>query len=174
MIITRKWAMPNANTFSIPPIKDFVEKYTKGADVVVDPFARDSCLATVSNDLNPSTSAQYHMRAEDFLDMLFVDGVVADVVLLDAPYSPRQISECYSSAGMKATMKDTQNARFMKEVKDRAARILRPRGFVLSFGWNSSGMGQARGFSMEEILLVCHGGAHNDTICVAEKAPERS
>ena len=174
MIITRKWAMPNANTFSIPPIKDFVEKYTSGADVVVDPFARNSRFATVSNDLNPNTSAQYHMRAEDFLDMLFVDGIMADVVILDAPYSPRQISECYASAGLKATMKDTQNSRFMKEVKDRTARIIRPGGVVLSFGWNSSGMGKTRGFSIEEILLVCHGGTHNDTICVSERLPKRS
>jgi len=40
---------------------------------------------------------------------------------------------------------------------------------VLSFGWNSVGMGITRGYEIVEILLVCHGGAHNDTICIAEK-----
>jgi hypothetical protein len=39
---------------------------------------------------------------------------------------------------------------------------------ALSFGWSSVGFGKNRGWRMIEILLVCHGGAHNDTICVAE------
>jgi hypothetical protein len=38
---------------------------------------------------------------------------------------------------------------------------------VLSFGWNSAGMGDF--FEPVELLLVAHGGAHNDTICVAER-----
>ena len=25
------------------------------------------------------------------------------------------------------------------------------------------------GYTIEEILIVCHGGAHNDTICMAER-----
>lgn len=40
---------------------------------------------------------------------------------------------------------------------------------MLSFGWNSAGMG-LEGFRRLEILLVAHGGAHNDTICVADEA----
>ena len=40
---------------------------------------------------------------------------------------------------------------------------------VLSFGWNSAGMGKWSGFEQIELLLVCHGGAHNDTICLAER-----
>mgnify|MGYP001774970747 CR=1 FL=1 len=28
MIITRQWAMPNKNTFTIKPIKDFIDNYT--------------------------------------------------------------------------------------------------------------------------------------------------
>ena len=42
-------------------------------------------------------------------------------------------------------------------------------GVVLSFGWHSNGMGRNRGYETEEILLVRHGGAHNDTICLAER-----
>ncbi len=29
--------------------------------------------------------------------------------------------------------------------------------------------GITRGFTIEEILLVAHGGVHNDTICVVER-----
>ena len=42
-------------------------------------------------------------------------------------------------------------------------------GFALSFGWNSIGMGKAHGFEIIEVLLVCHGRAHNDTICTVER-----
>lgn len=40
---------------------------------------------------------------------------------------------------------------------------------VISFGWNTNGMEINRGFKIEEILLVAHGGAHNDTICTVER-----
>jgi len=40
---------------------------------------------------------------------------------------------------------------------------------VLSFGWNSAGMGVKRGFELVECLICCHGSAHNDTICIAER-----
>jgi hypothetical protein len=61
---------------------------------------------------------------------------------------------------------DAQNAALYKRVRLAARRICRPGTVVLSFGWNSAGMG--KGFRMDEIMLVAHGGAHNDTICVAE------
>jgi hypothetical protein len=47
--------------------------------------------------------------------------------------------------------------------------VMLPGSIVLSFGWNSNGMGKTRGYELQEILLVAHGGAHNDTICLAEK-----
>lgn len=164
MKFSRQWAMPSADTFDVPPIADFVHRYLRG--VSVDPFARNKRWATHTNDLNPATEAEHHMDAEAFLHMLADQGVVADVVILDPPYSPRQISECYAAAGIKAGMADTQNSALYARVRRAARRLCRPGTIVLSFGWNSAGMG--KGFRMDEILLVAHGGAHNDTICVAE------
>ena len=40
------------------------------------------------------------------------------------------------------------------------------------FARNSGGIGQKYGFEIEEILLVCHGGWHNDTICVVDRKSE--
>ena len=42
-------------------------------------------------------------------------------------------------------------------------------GIVISCGWNTQGMGKQNGFEIIEILLVCHGGAHNDTIVTVER-----
>lgn len=156
--------MPSADTFSVKPIGEFVRKYLRG--VSVDPFSRNKRWATHTNDLNPTTEAEHHMDAEAFLRMLAEQRVTADCILLDPPYSPRQISECYA-AGIKAGMKDTQNAALYARVRRAAKRLCRPGTVVLSFGWNSAGMG--KGFAQREILLVAHGGAHNDTICVAEE-----
>lgn len=98
MKFSRQWAMPNADTFSVPCIGDFVKSYLTG--VSVDPFARNKRWATYTNDLNPNTEAEYHMDAVAFLEMLAGQGLKADVLLLDPPYSPRQVTECYADAGL--------------------------------------------------------------------------
>jgi len=165
---SRVWAMPNKNTFLVKPINVFVHRYLHG--ISVDPFARNSRLATYTNDLNHETVAQYHMDAVGFLDMLVREGVKADVVLFDPPYSPRQISECYAAAGKKAGMVDTQNAALYSKCREAIKKICQRDSMVLSFGWNSCGMGP--GWETEEIMLVCHGGAHSDTICLVERCVE--
>jgi hypothetical protein len=159
---TRTWAMPS-DTFSVAPIGAFVARWQRG--VVVDPFARN-VPATYANDLNPDTAAEFHMGAVEFCDEMLKRGVVADCVRFDPPYSPRQISEVYAGIGKPCGMADTQSAVLYAEVRKRLARLLRVGGVALSFGWNSCGFGPS--FEMREILLVAHGGAHNDTICLAE------
>ena len=67
---SREFAMPNAETFSIKPIKKFVHRYTYGDKVIVDPFARNSKMGTITNDLNPETDAQYQ-RIESFNETAF-------------------------------------------------------------------------------------------------------
>lgn len=161
--------MPNGETFKVRQIGDFVKSYLKSSKISCDPFARNNRWATYTNDLNPKTSAEYHMDAEDFLRMLAGKGVKCDLAILDPPYSPRQISECYQEAGIKCGMKETQNAALYSRVKNALAEVLTDDAIVLSFGWNSAGMGQKHGFEKIEIMLCCHGGAHNDTICVAER-----
>lgn len=160
--------MPNKDTFSIKPIKEFVTRYLSEATISVDPFARNKNWATHTNDLNPDTIADFHMDAEEFLLTLDQQGVKCDLFIMDAPYSPRQISECYKGIGKKVAMEDTQSSLLYKRVRDAAEKILLPEATVLSFGWNSVGMGKKRGFEIKEIMLCCHGGAHNDTICMAE------
>lgn len=165
MQMSRTWAMPNADTFSVPVIGDLVRKHLHG--ISVDPFARNKRWATYTNDLNPTTEAEYHMDAVEFLEMLADRGVRVDVLILDPPYSPRQISECYAAAGKTVGMKDTQNAAFYARARSAARRLCKRGTIALSFGWNSCGMG--KGFETLELLLVCHGAAHSDTICLVEE-----
>lgn len=165
--MSRCWAMPSPSTFSIPPIAALLEKWVVGP-VIVDPFAGETTPATHTNDLNPERPAMYHMEAAAFCKVLSDEGVAADTVLFDPPYSPGQIVEVYKSVGL-SVAKAGQNARLYKEVRDGLDVLLKPGGIALSFGWNSAGFGKGRGYEMLEILLVAHGGAHNDTICVVER-----
>lgn len=165
--IKREWAMPSPWTFSIPAVADFIMRHIQG-NRVIDPFSGKSDWADVSNDINPDNAADFHLDAVDFLDLMIQNGERFDTALIDPPYSPRQISECYSNAGLPVSATDTQNARLYKEVKDRIKILMNPGGVVICCGWNSSGMGKSRGYSLDDILLVCHGGAHNDLIVTKE------
>jgi hypothetical protein len=169
MKFARCFAMPSKDTFSIPPIRDFVARYINDChghgNYSLDPFARNNNLCTWNNDIDPATKADSHMDAEEFCRS--IKEPVA-LTLFDPPYSPRQISECYKGFGREVTTKDTQNSALYKRVRDAIDPLIVRGGIVLSFGWSSNGMGVTRGYELVEILLVAHGGAHNDTICIAE------
>lgn len=162
--IERIWAMPNKNTFEIKPIHDLItEELTDG--LWIDPFANRNKLATITNDLSEEFDTDYHMDALDFLK-IFDDSSI-DGVLYDPPYSPRQVSECYNNVGYNVTW-DTTKASFWGNHKREISRIVKLGGKVITFGWNSGGIGYKYGFEIERILLVPHGGWHNDTICTVE------
>lgn len=164
MKIERIWAMPNKWTFTIKPIKELLaEEVTPG--VWIDPFAGMNSPASITNDLNPEIPATYHLDAIAFLEQQPSNS--ADGILLDPPYSLRQVSEHYKEAGIKVTGWHT-SAGWTSKIKDEAARILKPNGKAICFGWTSMGLGINRGFEMTRILLVPHGGSKNDTICTVE------
>lgn len=165
MYINRKWSMPNKNTFDIKPIIELIAKYLKG-DLIIDPFANKNKIANITNDLDEQYDTNYHMDATDFLKM-FDDNSV-DMILYDPPYSPRQVSECYKNLGKSVNMQTTQ-ASYRSNHKKEIGRILKPNGIVITCGWNSGGIGKKYGMEIQEILLVPHGGWHNDTIVTVEK-----
>ena len=164
LIITRKWSMPNSNTFDIKPIRDIIDRYAEG--YIIDPFANKNRIATVTNDLNPAFDTDYHMDATDFLKTFSNESV--DTVLYDPPYSARQVAECYHEFGKTVNMETTQ-ASYWANQKKEISRILKKGGVCITCAWNSGGIGMKYGFEIVEILLVAHGGWHNDTIVTVEK-----
>lgn len=169
MIITRQWAMPSPDTFSIKPIGQLVKKYLAQSEVSVDPFARNCRWATYTNDLNRDTEAEYHLTAHEFLYTLAYKNVRIDLAFFDPPYSLRQIKECYDKYGHGFTHKDSQNAVRWTWERDTLNSIMKPGGIVISFGWSTTCMGKKRGYEITEILMVSHGPAHNDTLCTVER-----
>jgi len=159
--IERIWAMPNKWTFQIKPIKELLERYVGDGTDWVDPFAGSSNLAEYRNDLK--TEQPNAIEAIEFLKTFHNESIFG--VLLDPPYSFRQLFKTYRSGSKQLTGKKIP----MTEINDVTSKIIRLGGYCISFGWNTGGLGKKRGFEIEEVLLVPHGGQHNDTIVTVEK-----
>ena len=136
--------MPNKRTFLIPPIRRLIERETWGLSTVLDlfpfPFEKDA-LETL------------RLTKDDSIDC----------VLFDPPYSFNQHNTCYDGKGNLLT--DT----YRKDVKDGIRRVVKVGGICISFGWNTNGLGVRRGFEITKILIVAHGGSHNDTLVTVER-----
>ena len=172
MIIERAWSMPNSKTFTIKPIKELIKnELVEG--IIIDPFANEHSIKEImtekqkfiTNDLNKEFNTTYNLDALEFLKTFESNSV--DMILYDPPYSPRQVSEVYKNLNMTVNMQTTQ-ASYWGNQKKEIARILKHGGKVITFGWNSGGIGKTKGFEIQKILLVAHGGWHNDTICTVE------
>ncbi len=167
MIINRVWAMPNKWTFQIPPIADLLARYVGDGKGWIDPFAGMTSPAEFTNDLNPESPAKFHLDAFDFIYTL--DGRIFKGCLFDPPYSLVQVSRSYKGFGLKSKIGTTDPSASFKEVKDRIAEHIISNGYAITCGWNSNGFGRKRGFIIDEVLLVAHGGGHNDTIVTVER-----
>ena len=158
--MSRVWQMPHKWTFKIPCVVPLFRFYGVGKSWV-DPFAGECSPAEITNDIE-GRGAKYQMDALDFLKT--IDSCSG--VLFDPPYSVEQCLRIYTpkqngTAG---------RAEYWGQCKDEIGRIAPDT--VISFGWDSTGMGKGRGFYIEEILLICHGACHNDTIVTVEKKYE--
>jgi hypothetical protein len=161
MIINRVWAMPHTETFKIKPISELLYKYVKGE--WADPFANNNSPAKYTNDLNTEMKTQYHLDAVEFLKT-FKDKQL-DGVLLDPPYSLHQVTVSYKGYGDKRVIALTP-------VYDEIKRVLKDGGICISFGWNTNGLGKVRGMEIKEIIIIPHGGHHNDTLVTVERKLE--
>lgn len=160
----RVWAMPDKWTFKIKPIEKILHKYKVGKGWI-DPFAGENSPAEITNDLNPKRPTKYHLHGKEFGEML--TGLY-DGVLFDPPYSLRQVKECYNEIGIELLSKEDTN-HFPRNIRNVIAKKIKPGGYAINFGWSTEGFGMKNGFYIVEILLVAHGGKHNDTIVTVEQ-----
>lgn len=161
MKINRIWAMPNKWTFQIKPIKELLDKYVGDGKGWIDPFAGENSPAEITNDIEKE--ATFNMDALEFLKSRKANS--CNGVLFDPPYSTEQCLRLYTpkqngTAG---------RAEYWAKCKDEITKILSPKGIVISCCWDSTGIGKKRGFKIIEILLICHGACHNDTIVTVEE-----
>ena len=153
MKIDRIWAMPNKWTFDIKPIKELLEEEVSG--VWIDPFAgkNGNKYAKYTNDIVSS--------GIDALTWLRKLKGKYDGVIYDPPYSITQARQ-YGK-------KEFSSMKYWADCKNEMAKLVKVGGKAICFGWSSMGLGKSRGFRMERVLLVPHGGSKNDTIVTVEK-----
>jgi hypothetical protein len=153
--------MPSVWTFGIKPIGPLFDKYGVGTGWA-DPFAGMLSPAEFKNDIE-GRGNEFQMDALEFLVSLPSESLTG--VLFDPPYSVEQCLRRYTpkhggTAG---------RAEYWAKCKDEIARVLTPGGLCISFCWDSTGIGKKRGFDIVEIMLICHGACHNDTIVTVDK-----
>jgi len=160
--------MPSKATFSIPPIAQLLDDEVLDASRWLDPFAGMCSIVPWKNrnDLNPAIEAKEHLDALAFLERQSSGSMQG--VLFDPPYSITQAKQMYDAYGVDKLTTHVSNMRYWKLCKDNMARIIKPGGKAICFGWSSMGLGKARGFRMSRILMVPHGGSKNDTLCTVE------
>lgn len=145
----------------MPPVADLLKRHRVGTGWV-DPFAGFASPAEHTNDIE-GRGAKTQMDALEFLRSL--PDRTFEGALFDPPYSVEQCLRRYTpkrggTAG---------RAEYWGKCKDEIARILVVGGKAISFCWDSTGIGKNRGFTIEEVLLLCHGACHNDTIVTVDR-----
>ena len=146
----------NKYTFSIKPIRNWVETNAKGR--VLNLFAGKTKLNLneFRVDIDETMNADTFMNAYDFVKQCQEK---FDTIILDPPYAFRKSMEMYN--GHKASK--------FNMVKDLLSNILNDDGIIITFGYHSVSMGKKRGFEQTKVLLMSHGGAIHDTIAVIER-----
>ena len=147
----------NRYTFSVTPIRVWVEKNCEGRTLNLFAGKTKLFVDEVRNDLDSDMLADYHLDALAFV--LNWNGEKFDTVLLDPPYAYRKSMEMYK--GIIASP--------FRQLKDAIPDILKDNGIVITFGYHSTVMGTGRGFKVERICLFSHGGAIHDTIATVER-----
>lgn len=147
---------PSKYTFEQSDLKLWVERWCKGTTLNLFAGKVKLNVDEVRIDIDGNMLADYHMDALKFIAKTHRK---FDTVLLDPPYNLRKAREKYGGRFIGS----------FQQVRAGVLTVLRPFGRIITLGYDSVGMGSKRGFSKIAICLVCHGGDHNDTICLVEE-----
>jgi hypothetical protein len=145
VIIERYWAMPSHQTFTIKPFKELIEKEL-GSEYI-DPFP-------------------YPFKQDAIEYLKTIEDNSENYLVFDPPYSQRQLREMYDNNGL--SLDNPMNNSYWANCRKEISRIIKKNGKVISFGWNSNGIGKKYGFEITKVVLVAHGSQHNDTIATVE------
>jgi hypothetical protein len=145
-------------TFEQPKLKKWIEENCRGKTLNL--FAGKVVLdiEEIRVDINPSMVADYYIDAYEFVKSAIERKILFDTIILDPPYNLRKAREKYEGKYIGSLTK----------IKNLLPQILKKNGIVISLGYDTVGMAKIRGFKKVGICLVCHGGDHNDTICLKE------
>ena len=127
----------------------------KGLTKMCDPFARESFTnflqGCITNDLNKEFNTNYNLEFQEFAQIMNDLNYSFNLLFFDPPYSLRQLKDCYDGIGKDLELWQTHN--MWRAGKDILAPLIELGGYVISFGWTSSGFGKKRGFKKIAVHL---------------------
>jgi len=144
-------------TFSVRPIREWVEKNCEGKTLNLFAGKTKLNIDEVRNDLDNEALCDYHVDALEFVRTWGGDSF--QTILLDPPYAYRKSMEMYKGNVCSP----------FRQLKDEIVKILSVGGKIITFGYHSNTMGASRGFVVEKICLLSHGGAIHDTVVSVER-----
>jgi hypothetical protein len=149
----------NKYTFSVRPIREWVEEECEGKTLNLFAGKTKLDVDEVRVDKDITMNADYYVDAYDFVIDCCRDDVKFNTIILDPPYSYRKSMEMYNNNKVSS----------FKKLKDLLPSILNDGGKIITFGYHSISMGHGRGFILEKIVVLSHGGAIHDTIISVER-----
>jgi hypothetical protein len=155
------------NTFQDPRVNCFLTEYISKSEIWIDPFCGASDICSECNDFNPTFGAQSQRDAllylRSFREHMF------DGCILDPPRSITEAAAQFREFGRERAEHSVANMGYWARVKDEIARILKPGGKAICFGWSSMGLGLSRGATLEHVRLFPFEDNRNDLIVTVEK-----
>jgi len=151
---------PRKYTFEMPKLLKWTIQNCKGKTLNL--FAGKTLLNGVNEtrvDLNKEMPADYHMDAFEFVMLAEKKGWRYDTIIFDPPYNLRKSREKYMGIYTSE----------LRKIKTELPNIVNNNGIIISYGYDTTGMGRNRGFELIHVCIVNHSGDHNDTLCTIEK-----
>jgi len=150
---------PRKYTFEMKKLKQWTEKNCIGN--VLNLFAGKTLLNVSETrvDLNKDMPADYYMDSYEFVEMAKEKGWKYNTIIFDPPYNLRKSREKYNGIYTSE----------LRKIKTLLPDILKENGRVISYGYDTTGMGKTRGFEKISLCIVNHAGDHNDTLCLIEQ-----
>lgn len=134
-----------------------ISEISDNGSIWIDPFCERTFqnyerLCQVTNSIYKNCGSDFHLDPHRFLK-LFKNSSV-NGVLFNPPSNPTESKEYYMNSVGSTVGTNCGNSKWWSNMKDEIARIVKIKGKVISFGNNSVGMGESRGFRTSTINII--------------------
>lgn len=120
-------------------------------------------INVVNVDMSDEFNPDHLMDIGAYILVAKTHGFKFDYFVCDPPYNLRKSREKYNGVFIGSLTK----------IKDALLSIMNDDAVITSYGYDTVGMSESRGFRKEVIGIICHSGDHNDTLFVTERLINR-
>ena len=153
-----------AMTFETRIVRDVVLNHTDGR--VLNACAGETKLSNykrgcefVRNDINPDRDADHHYDVRILDWMLSDEWEAFDAAILDPPFDPGRAAKLYEG----------WHASEYTDAREAVGNLVKPGGTVVELGWNSYGLGDAKGWERQAWYVFPQASFKGDVHLLVER-----